>query len=229
MSLNAEFLNFGYHPFKEELQPVPAVRKLSDWYSELTRFENGMPSLKGCSPFFDAISAGYMLLTQCDIEFYQNGNRISVRVLDDAYEAFVEDRDKYAILPFPEVHGHSMDHFHWWPSWSMTLPEGYSAFYIHPLNRYELPFITTNGIVDNDKFSVPGRVPFFLREGFTGIIPSGTPYMQVIPFKRDDWSMSITHLEYDDAVKRIDDANEAYRKAGHSGYRKNDWSPKHFS
>ena len=29
--------------------------------------------------------------------------------------------------------------------------------------------------------------PFFIKEGFTGLIPYGTPIVQIIPFKRDDW------------------------------------------
>lgn len=229
MSLEINFINFGHHPFREDLQPVSAVKQLPDWYTSLSKYTQNLSTLKGCSPFFDALTSGYMWLTQCDIEFYRNGNRISARVLDKNYEAFVEDRDISHIMPFPEVHGHSMYHFHWWPSWSIKLPDGYSALYTHPLNRYDLPFLTTNGIIDHDKFGVPGRLPFFLREGFEGIIPAGTPFAQVIPFKRDDWEMSVTHLQHDEAVERLMKAEAAYREAGHSGYRKNDWSPKHFA
>jgi hypothetical protein len=59
----------------------------------------------------------------------------------------------------------------------------------HPLNRFDLPFTTTSGIVDSDKFFAPGNVPFFIKEGFSGIIPEGTPFLQLIPIKRATWKM----------------------------------------
>mgnify|MGYP000079237726 FL=1 len=43
--------------------------------------------------------------------------------------------------------------------------------------------------MDSDKISVNGNVPFFLKEGFYGLIPEGTPYAQVIPVKRKLWKM----------------------------------------
>jgi hypothetical protein len=34
-----------------------------------------------------------------------------------------------------------------------------------------------------------GNLPFFLKEGFEGIIPKGTPIAQIIPFKRESWNL----------------------------------------
>jgi hypothetical protein len=33
-----------------------------------------------------------------------------------------------------------------------------------------------------------GNIPFFIKEGFSGVIPKGTPIAQVIPFKRESWT-----------------------------------------
>ena len=30
-------------------------------------------------------------------------------------------------------------------------------------------------------------MPFFIKEGWTGVIPAGTPYAQMIPFLRENW------------------------------------------
>jgi hypothetical protein len=70
------------------------------------------------------------------------------------------------------------------------LPDGYSAIVMHPLNRVDLPFITMSGIVDFDKsIHAPiGNIPFFIKKGFEGTIPAGTPMFQIIPFKREDWN-----------------------------------------
>jgi hypothetical protein len=57
----------------------------------------------------------------------------------------------------------------------------------HPVNRYDLPFITLTGVVDSDIAMSPGNLPFFIKKDFEGIIPKGTPIVQIFPFKRDDW------------------------------------------
>jgi hypothetical protein len=30
-----------------------------------------------------------------------------------------------------------------------------------------------------------------MKKDFSGVIPAGTPIIQIIPFKRDDWSMNV--------------------------------------
>jgi hypothetical protein len=42
-------------------------------------------------------------------------------------------------------------------------------------------------IVDTDKHPIMVNFPFFLKENFSGVIPYGTPIVQVIPFKRENW------------------------------------------
>ena len=223
-----EFLKFDPEWMKYE-GVVPSVKVLPDWYKSLGKYKEDSAGLKACSPFFDALTAGYMMLTPCDIEFYRNGNRTSVRILEEQFGHFVGERAPEQIAPFPEVHGHSLYHFDWWPLWGERLPQGFSGMYVHPLNRYDLPFMTTNGIVDNDRFHVPGRFPFFLREGFTGVLPKGTPFIQFIPFERTDWSLEVTQLSDAEGKAMTDAAYEEYRQVGHSGYRKNKWVPKHYA
>jgi hypothetical protein len=61
----------------------------------------------------------------------------------------------------------------------------------HPLNREDLPFHVTSGIIDSDVFFNAGNIPFFIKEDFEGVIPKGTPIAQLIPIKRYDWKMQI--------------------------------------
>ena len=54
-----------------------------------------------------------------------------------------------------------------------------------------------SGVVDTDAFPLEVNLPFFIRKDFVGIIPAGTPIAQAIPFKRQDWEMSLdTTSEY---------------------------------
>jgi hypothetical protein len=58
----------------------------------------------------------------------------------------------------------------------------------HPLNRHDLPFITLTGIIDGGVvMQSRGNFPFYIKEGFEGIIPKGTPIIQLIPFRQENW------------------------------------------
>jgi hypothetical protein len=79
--------------------------------------------------------------------------------------------------------------------WSIKTPNGYSALFTHPLNRGDLPFYTLSGFVDTDGYNGPVNFPFLIRSDFEGIIPAGTPIVQVIPIKRESWTHEISKFE----------------------------------
>ncbi len=186
-------------------KPGPAVKTIPDWYREADRFAqnpmtgkpwempNGggkIPTWKACPAVYDIMGSGYMYKTPCDIEFFEDQyGQIQVKVLDEKNKDFIQER-----MPMPQFknpHGYHEKHFAWWADWAVELPEGYSALYSQPFNRFELPFLTTNGIIDNDKVHLPGTMPFFIAKGFTGVIPAGTPYAQILPFKRENWESEV--------------------------------------
>ena len=105
-----------------------------------------MPTWKACPAVLDVLGTGYTYKTPCDIAFTKDAaGNIQAPVLDAQYRNFLQERE-----PMPEfVHpgGYHL-RFAWWADWAVELPEGYSALYTHPLNRFELPFLTTSGIVE---------------------------------------------------------------------------------
>lgn len=184
--------------------PVSTAKSMPKWYKDADVFvvdpntnspwihpQDGgkVPTWKACPAILDAMSTGYVLRTPCDIEFYYEDSRISARALDKRCSDFIDKRDPMPQFTVPM--GYDENHFAWMIDWGTKLPEGYSALYTQPLNRFDLPFLSTSGIVDNDKVNMPGSLPFFIFKGWTGIIPAGTPYSQVIPFKREDWVSEI--------------------------------------
>ncbi len=194
-------------------RPGPIVKTIPDWYREADRFAKDpatgkypempvvggkIPTWKACPAVFDVMGSGYTYKTPCDLEFAEDAaGNIHGRVLDPNYSDFLIDRMPLAQFPHPQ--GYHDKHFAWWPDWCVELPEGYSALYVHPLNRFELPFMTMSGIVDNDHVHLPGSMPFFMRKGLSGYVPAGTPYAQIIPFKREHWDsevdVSLTHAQ----------------------------------
>ena len=208
-------------------RPGPIIKTLPDWYRKADRFHldpatgkplerpdgrGKIPTFKACPAVFDVMGSGYAYKTPCDIEFIEDhAGNIHGRVLDQGHPNFLVDR-----TPLPQFFnppGYHEKHFAWWADWAVELPDGYSALYTQPLNRFELPFLTTSGIVDNDKDHLPGTMPFFVRRGFTGIVPAGTPYAQIIPFKREHWrseiDVSLTQPEM--SAKNLENSSK-YRK-----------------
>ena len=81
-----------------------------------------------------------------------------------------------------------------------------------------------SGFMDSDRVFVNGNVPFFLKEGFYGLIPEGTPYAQVIPVKRKHWKSLNSPENYDLVMKQSIKINseKAY-------YKKKSWIRKEYS
>jgi hypothetical protein len=106
----------------------------------------------------------------------------------------------------------------------MKAPRGYSILITHPLNRFDLPFTTTSGIIDSDGWVPPGNIPFFLQKGFNGVIPKGTPFAHVFPYKRDSWVMSISKVLQARAFfdGKIDRSQVGY-------YKKKYWNRKNYN
>jgi hypothetical protein len=164
-----------------------------------------------------------MYRTPCDIEIFEDiYKQISVKVLDDKYKDFVQTR-----TPMPQFTpplGYHEVHFAWWADWAVALPEGYSALYSQPFNRFELPFITTSGIVDNDNVNLPGTMPFFVIKGFSGTIPAGTPYAQIFPFKRENWQSEVdADLSYEEMAKLNHENSRKYRQPDGGIYQREVW------
>lgn len=183
--------------------PKPTIKTIPEWYRKADRFAvkadgeywqdpmvgGKIPTWKACPAVFDIMGTGYVYRTPCDIEFYEENGMIKAKVLDPQNKDFIQIRPPMPQFKAPM--GYHEFHFAWWSDWAVQVPEGYSVLYTQPFNRFELPFLTTSGIIDNDKVNLPGTMPFFVVKGFTGIVPAGTPYAQMLPFKREDWESEV--------------------------------------
>lgn len=104
---------------------------------------------------------------------------------------------------FPIPEGYEGIHFTWTTNWFPQTPKGYSVLMTHPINRFDLPFLTLTGIIDCSGYINGGLLPFFIKKDFVGVIPAGTPYAQVIPLKNEDWqSENVFYDEDEMAVHR---------------------------
>lgn len=218
--------------------PLPARKYFPDWYRKSSVFsdnqlqinKNFKPDLdlKACVPFMDAMSGGYIQETWQDIiirlEEVENGKAIV----------------SYAFPTKPEIMGHRdsvslkigedfypMEYvFH--PAWAPELPSGWSMIYTSPFNRLDLPFQILTGIVDSDRYTqndALSNVPFFIRKSFQGIIPKGTPFLQMIPIKRENWESVIQPYSQRKQNKIIQGVNQHL----YNGYKKTFWTKKNYN
>jgi len=216
--------------------PKPAKFFIPEWYKKIPAIHNdsvNKPShstVKRCIPFLDSLTTGYIQELWCDIYFevIEDKSNGTFSIAYNWAESIkpissrAEDHKTEELLPksnefFPTE-------FQWETQWEPQLPSGYSALYVHPLNRYDLPFFTLSGIIDSDKYPISGPLPFFLKNNFTGIIPAGTPMYQIIPIKRDMWQSSIS--EYNEKKNKKISFN--VKKHFYNGYKNNIWEKKEY-
>jgi len=223
-----------------ESKPQPISKLMPEWYRKADRFakmpngeywvdtDNGkMPTWKACPALLDIKTTGYTLITPCDIIFsIDDLGNISAKIDDLLYKDFVTKRDP--MPQFEHPHGYYKHHFAWFPDWAIKVPDGYSVLYSSPFNRHDLPFITVSGIIDNDKVNLPGSFPFFIREGWTGVLPAGTPYAQMIPFLREDWKSEVVITKANDIVINNTINSKKYRIPNGGVYKNSVWTKRSY-
>jgi hypothetical protein len=220
--------------------PSPISKWIPKWYSIADRFfkdekdayilddEGGkMATWKGCPALLDIFTSGYVLKTPCDITFSMNENdEIEIKAEDSRYDDFCVMRPPLAGFPAPA--GYNKNSFAWMSDWGIETPEGYSCLYLTPVNRFDLPFINTTGIIDTDKVSVPGSLPFFILDGWTGTIPAGTPYAQIFPFKRENWDSEIRVDRAGDIYDRVVKTRKIFRQPNGGVYKDKFWERREY-
>jgi hypothetical protein len=228
----------AYNDKSKEYSPVSSKTEIPKWFSNANKYwknddgsyisdylgERGL-GFKSCPALLDSFSLGYLLKTPCDLAFYEYKGEIYVET-PKGYEEFCARREKMPEFVVP--HGYRETHFHWWPNWAIETPKGYSVLVLNPLNRFDLPFITTNGIIDSDMYSISGLIPFFLKNDFVGLIPKGTPYAQVIPFKREEYKMETVMHNKNEMYNKHMSTTKKFRVKGGGVYKKIIWSPKKY-
>lgn len=182
-------------------RPTPAAQGIPGWFKAMPAqaFSATLgaedDTVKRCPPFIDAMTAGFLIPLVCDVrvedgEFSWDQDlppatgvsfpRSPVSFHDPAQVADTPlfDADRF-LLKF-----HSL--------WTIEAPEGYSLLFTHPVNRFDLPFTTLTGLIDSDRYhdmwiSFPA---VWHNDGFSGVLPKGTPIAQCIPVRREAWSLA---------------------------------------
>jgi len=216
--------------------PKPASQYVPEWYAKSERWvgnnnepklENGSANhgLKLCVPFLDAMTSGYMLELHTDlvVEYVEQDDDVNINwvIIPDP----ISRRNAMLGERIPRPAGHINTHFAWKGQWGIEVPKGWSILLTHPVNRFDLPFTTLTGFMDSDKSVGTGNIPFFMKRGFSGVIPAGTPIAQLIPIKRADW---VSELGTEEDKKKANQQNFDSRRVFSGFYKKTLWERKKY-
>lgn len=211
--------------------PLSASRFIPEWYRLSDRKvhdpavrEKPYSDVKMCVPYLDGLMSGYMITTPADLMVVKEKNEY--RMYCEFDYPFIEYRGHQPTLKrMPRPAGHDKRQWAWKLLWGVKTPPGWSTLYIHPMGRWDLPFSVPGAVVDTDNFYLPGNIPTFFKKDFTGLIPAGTPIIQIIPFKRAEWETEV--------MPALNEVNDAFYKELRGtpkggAYKKNYWVRKKY-
>ena len=197
-------------------KPIPALNNVPSWYKNIKTSIHSI-TVKSCMPFLDSLTAGYIIKLPVDLKIKHNmlnpetGKRdgdqySSAHKGGRLFEAYhINVNTKAESHPTHQVEGSplleknkNLPIHKFMNPWLIKTPPGYSCLFVPPMNNTDDRFSIIPGIVDTDKFEHNINFPFIINgdkyEELDTLIEKGTAIAQVIPFKRDDWKMSV---EYD--------------------------------
>lgn len=202
-----------YFALKEDY-PIPTKINIPEWYKKLdhTLLKK---TVKGCMPFLDSLTSGYLLKMPQDFNIKHN-----VINKNEKGEQFKDSLQTYALYDQSQIlhsksinlnsglDSHSLEQLKDSPlveknknlpfykilnPWKIKTPKGYSCLFVPPLNNSDDRFSIIPAIVDTDTFPNEINFPIIINGDKYPIlettIKKGTPYVQIIPFKRDFWKM----------------------------------------
>jgi hypothetical protein len=210
--MNIEFFCNDEH-VSEYWPPVPArdcvPQEILDLHTGKEKYksdERPILNIKSCAPAMDFISAGYILYNSYAIELtpfiHQFKENIKIKtartVTDPADDTNMFARKSLAVFhedacPVINSERKQRVYFKFKTSWGIKTPPGYSCLVIQPQYLGESRFELLSAIVDTDTYHLPIPVAGYLNVKDLIRIEPGTPMLQIIPFKRDDWTMSLTN------------------------------------
>ena len=205
--------------------PKPASKFIPNWYKEIEsripeeKNPNSSMTIKKCIPVFDSITAGYIIISPCDVY-------VSIVDEEPVYQSSLPNIINFH--PRKQAYNHPDSNIFSYPKWinpwSIKTPNGWSCYFKPPAHNPNPWFKILEGIVDTDKYISPVNFPFVLLDPKKEcLIPAGTPIAQVIPIKRINWEM-----EFIDNNKNIKDNSIQLNSKFFDRYKSMFWTKKEY-
>jgi hypothetical protein len=213
-----------YVAIKEDL-PKPIKLNIPEWYKKIQHTLESK-TIKGCMPFLETLTTGYILSCPQDIKIKHNFFNEETKQPDTGFKSalgnvndFLRSKlinlntDSYQYHPTAQLEGSplieknkNLAFFKILNPWLIETPPGYSCLFLSPLNNRDDRFEIISGIVNTDTYKQEINFPIvFNGDKYPTLdttIEKGTPYVQVIPFKRESWEMQIKSTKTKDIFSK---------------------------
>lgn len=220
-------------------RPFPISQSLPDWWKNMTPYHvepknpegkklfirdlDSNATFKKCTPMLDALITGYAIPLWADVQVRQSPEEIPSifwKVRRDVFQLHGVSSD---MVPPPPGYTNTVVKF--MNLWIPKTPPGYSTLVTSPFGYRDGAFLAIPAIVDTDVSTLEVLCPMWIKSGFEGIVEKGTPLVQMIPFKRDDWNSEFSYLKNGEYDLRED---KNFRGTIVNHYVKNHWKKKGF-
>ena len=193
---------FKHAPDNRFVEPVvPASKALPDWYKKATvEMEGSKPwegmTFKSCMPFFDAMTQGYIVPLWADLHVRVE-NSIPAFTWAINGDQLIDSHSPAQVDGIPAMDkAVGRQAFKLISPWIIETPQGYSTLFVAPLNNAHEYIQLFSAVVSTDNYMNRINFPFIYTgpDDWEGVVLMGTPLMQLIPFKRDDFEHQILPL-----------------------------------
>lgn len=190
----------------EECRPQPAIKFLPEWWKETKHISQRFTyqtgkwpevfagNVKACPSFPDFFSQGVVIPMWTDTILRYNKNTTEYswftsnsdfkwdihsneQYIDDVNHSFLS---KKASMVFKAV-----------SPWRSITPKGYSILQLPLFYHFNDDFTVMPGIIDTDIHSQLNQQVLYMSDKEEIFIKRGTPFVQYIPFKRENYSYKI--------------------------------------
>jgi len=200
-----------YFALKED-HPIPVKLNIPEWYKKLEHTLLNK-TIKGCMPFLDTLTSGYLLKMPQDLNIRHNV--LNEKGEKDSFQTFglhdmsqILNKENINLNSGIDVHpvrqligssfiekNKNLPFYKILNPWKIKTPKGYSCLCVSPLNNSDDRFSIIPGIIDTDVHPLEINFPIVINGDKYPIlettIKKGTPYAQIIPFKRNSWKMTL--------------------------------------
>jgi hypothetical protein len=203
--------------------PTPIKTNIPEWFKNLNHSVDRF-TIKGCLPFLDTLTTGYLLKLPMDIRiahnFINSENKIdSIYRIGPLPDNIMREKGININRENPAPHmqfqvegspfvekNKNLPFYKIMNPWKIKTPKGYSCLFVPPLNNSDDRFQIMSGIVDTDTFVQEINFPIVLNGDkypvLDTILKKGTPYVQIIPFRRDNWKMKISKKTTEEVLEK---------------------------
>ena len=199
-----DFTTFNERSLRD-FKPVLAKSLSPDWWKKLKIFQavrgRRTQTIRACPAMHDWLKSGWYILANRDIEVLvgqdreglSNENFITRDHTNSGYNSPSHPSEQFdnAFDYIKNTKGHVKDAFKMRNPWNIITPDGYTCFYLDPFLFQNNHFAVWQGIIDTDKFNTNqdnSQIIFYPKVEHSFVIPEGTPLVQIIPYRREEWT-----------------------------------------